>query len=622
MKLLGYPIVCTTLIVCFLYSPDLDAATIRVPADQPTIQAAINAASNGDVVQVARGTYVENINFMGKAIHVVSEQGPQVTIIDGNQAGSVVTFGTHETPDSVLNGFTLQNGMTTFDGGGIFVSYASPTIVGNIITNNIAGDGGAGIMSYHGSPVIQGNVIKNNGQIPGYAGGIGGGGVAIGGLSSAQLLNNIIVNNSWATANGGGVTLNAAGTPTVQNNLIANNATYGPQGQGGGLYLMNQSDASIVQNVITGNFALAGGGVYWNVPPGARGPFLINNTIYGNEAVEGSGVFADGSDVQAKLVNNIIVAFPGEHAVTCGNFNDVNPPIFQNNDVVAPGGYPYTGLCTNQTGLNGNISADPLFANAGAGDFHLQPGSPAIDAGINSGTPQADFDGVARPLDGNGDGIAVIDLGAYEANNLDHTPPATSAAASPASNGAGWNNANVTVAFNATDNTGGSGVANIRYWLLGAQQSDFVVAGNPASITISAEGITNVGYSAVDNAGNSEWPKSLTFAIDKSSPVIAGLPKNCQLTPVKHQLVQVATVTVTDSVSGVSSFSVTATSSDPDSGTSPDDVPGDIVINGGTVQLRAERIPGGTGRIYTITANASDFAGNTTTATATCTVPK
>jgi hypothetical protein len=216
----------------------------------------------------------------------------------------------------------------------------------------------------------------------------------------------------------------------------------------------------------------------------------------------------------------------------------------------------------------------------------------------------------------------VVDLGAYEANNLDHTAPTTLAAASPAPNGAGWNNSNVTVMFNATDNPGGSGVANIRYWLLGAQQSDFVVAGNPASVTVSAEGITNVGYSAVDNAGNTEWSKSLTFAIDKSSPVIAGLPKNCQLAPVKQQLVQVATVTATDSVSGVSSFVVTAASSDPDSGTFPGDVPGDIVINGGTVQLRAERIPGGTGRTYTITATASDFAGNTTTATATCTVPK
>jgi len=70
------------------------------------------------------------------------------------------------------------------------------------------------------------------------------------------------------------------------------------------------------------------------------------------------------------------------------------------------------------------------------------------------------------------------------------------------------------------------------------------------------------------------------------------------------------------------SLSVTATSSEPDSGTGGGDVPGDIVINGGTVQLRAERSPSGKGRLYTITATAKDNAGNTTTATGTCSVPK
>jgi len=102
--------------------------------------------------------------------------------------------------------------------------------------------------------------------------------------------------------------------------------------------------------------------------------------------LRGSGIFADGFDVQAKIVNNIIVAFPAQLAVFCGNLNDVNPPIFQNNDVVAPSGYPYAGLCTNQTGLNGNISADPIFASEGAGRARaisiyspdLQPLMPAL----------------------------------------------------------------------------------------------------------------------------------------------------------------------------------------------------------------------------------------------------
>src|SRR5689334_9744020 len=86
------------------------AAVIRVPADQPTIQAAISVATNGDSIQVAPGTYIENINFLGKAIRVISDQGPQVTIIDGTSAGAVVTFNSGEGLQSELKGFTVRNG--------------------------------------------------------------------------------------------------------------------------------------------------------------------------------------------------------------------------------------------------------------------------------------------------------------------------------------------------------------------------------------------------------------------------------------------------------------------------------------------------------------------------------
>ena len=84
------------------------ASTIHVPQDQPTIQAGIDAATNGDTVLVAPGTFVENINFIGKAITVESSGGPSVTIIDGAQRSSVVTFNNGETLASVLSGFTIQ----------------------------------------------------------------------------------------------------------------------------------------------------------------------------------------------------------------------------------------------------------------------------------------------------------------------------------------------------------------------------------------------------------------------------------------------------------------------------------------------------------------------------------
>jgi lactonase family protein with 7-bladed beta-propeller len=104
-------------------------------------------------------------------------------------------------------------------------------------------------------------------------------------------------------------------------------------------------------------------------------------------------------------------------------------------------------------------------------------------------------------------------------------------------------------------------------------------------------------------------------------PVISGLPAaGCTLWPPQGQMVQVATVTA-DSTAGLASFDVTGTSNEP-----PDPDGPDIVITGSGLQpravaLRARRLGAGTGRVYTLTATATDVAGNTTSSTATCAVP-
>jgi len=154
-------------------------STIQVPANFPTIQSAINAASNGDTVLVAPGTYVENINFDGKAITLTSSSGPAATMIDGNHNGTVVTFNHSETASSVLSGFTIQNGLQ--DGGfgaGITVSSASPTIISNVIARNHAA-AAIGIYVNGGSPLITNNTITNNDQNGAGDGGLGGGGIGI-----------------------------------------------------------------------------------------------------------------------------------------------------------------------------------------------------------------------------------------------------------------------------------------------------------------------------------------------------------------------------------------------------------------------------------------------------------
>jgi len=115
-------------VVC-LYSE-----VIYVPSQQPTIQAGINAANDGDTVLVSPGTYVQSIDFNGKNIVVASlflTTGEVTyisgTVIDGNQSGSVVTFATSEGSDTVLEGFTITNGLAA-SGGGVYCSSSSPTI--------------------------------------------------------------------------------------------------------------------------------------------------------------------------------------------------------------------------------------------------------------------------------------------------------------------------------------------------------------------------------------------------------------------------------------------------------------------------------------------------------------
>ncbi|MHC4384915.1 MAG: hypothetical protein ACYS0J_19070, partial [Planctomycetota bacterium] len=92
--------------------------TINVPADQPSIQAAIDVANGGDEVVVAPGTYVETIDFSSKAITVRSSGGAALTIIDAHGVGSVVTCQSGEGPGTVLEGFTLTGGDPSPASGG------------------------------------------------------------------------------------------------------------------------------------------------------------------------------------------------------------------------------------------------------------------------------------------------------------------------------------------------------------------------------------------------------------------------------------------------------------------------------------------------------------------------
>lgn len=389
---------------------------IHVPADHPTIQQAIDVAANGDTVLVSPGTYFETINFKGKKITVTSSDGPLVTFIDGGGMAPVVRFVTGEDRNSRLSGFTVQHGLPipsqSVDGGGIGISSASPTITNNVIKNNQACVG-AGIAIRSGSPLVQGNTIKDNTfAICGGVAGVGGGGISLVAADSGEIVDNIISNNSAVTSDGGGISLFSAGTPMIRNNVIKENSA----SRGGGIWMANFSDPLIVQNLIVGNNAQQGGGIWWSVPLGQR--LLVNNTIAENTASfdTSSGIFAEGFDSQIRLVNNIIVAKAGQTAVFCSNFADPNPPIFDFNDVFSAGGVAFGGTCTDKTGIAGNISVDPKFLNPAAGNFRPAASSLTIDAGDNTAPnlPSTDLDGIARTVDSNQDGTAIVDMGVFE----------------------------------------------------------------------------------------------------------------------------------------------------------------------------------------------------------------
>jgi serine protease len=360
---------------------------------------------------VAPGTYVENINFLGKAITVTGEAGPPVTIIDGNHYDSVVTFVSGEGVASVLSRFTVRNGFR-IEGAGILIGASSPTIRENIIRDN-SGASAIGINSSFGSPIIDHNVITNNLQASMFTAGFGGG-IGVTGSGHAQITNNVISNNIIRGGNGGGIGFFAAGFPIVRNNIISGNSVlYNSSGDGGGISIENSGAEMVVQNLIIKNKAENGGGISWANPG-----ILIDNTIADNSAAFGSGVFAQVFVQQSQVINDIIVGAPGQAAVYCAGLrDDLGVPVFKFNDVFSPQGQAYGGFCQDKTGMDGNVSADALFVNPLAGDYHLRPRSPCIDTGDNSAPdlPATDLDGKPRIQDGNGDGIAVVDMGAYEA---------------------------------------------------------------------------------------------------------------------------------------------------------------------------------------------------------------
>ncbi len=460
------------------------AGTIGVPADYGTIQEAIDASSPGDTIIVGPGTYGECIDYSGKAITVRSTDpsDPAVvasTVINGGATGSVVAFSSGEGPGSVLEGLTVTNGSGTpnayggFDGGGIYCSGASPTIRNNVITGNAAagtlayGGGivlksgsaatiegnsivgntcsgfqpaGGGLACVGSSPTVTDNTISSNsaGDFGGglYAGGGGtfsgntisgnsagswGGGVLLAG--TATLSDNTISHNS-ASTRGAGVYIHMTPQATVVGNRIEGNTG---ASQGGGICSYQNSALTVIRNnTILGNSSRSGGWGGGGIHAYSSYATIENNTIAGNSAagalIGGAGILCSGGSAQIR--NNIIVGNHGGGGIR----NYQASPTVTYSNVFGNLDANYAGM-TDQTGSNGNISADPLFA--GGNDYHLQSEGGRWTAGgwvtdgvtspcVDAGDPASSVGEEPAPNGG------VLNMGAYggtEQASKTYVPP-------------------------------------------------------------------------------------------------------------------------------------------------------------------------------------------------------
>jgi hypothetical protein len=285
-------------------------------------------------------------------------------------------------------------------GGGLFLYFSGATLEGNVVINNTASTtnrgAGGGLTLYEGDAMLQGNRVQDNTASTadnGY-----GGGVYFGEFSNATLDGNTIIGNTASTAStasyseGGGVYLGDYSYATLNGNTIINNTaatTDAIYSLGGGLSARPDSILTLINNVVAGNRASEGAGLWIG---GSSYGWLSHNTIANNTAIDnsGQGVYVD-EFTTLTFTNTLISGHEGVGiTVTADGTAILEGTLWHGNGADTGGG---------GTILSGtvNVYDDPAFVNPATGDYHLGPGSAAIDAGIDAGI-NTDIDGDPRPL--------------------------------------------------------------------------------------------------------------------------------------------------------------------------------------------------------------------------------
>ncbi len=309
--------------------------------------------------------------------------------------GCILNYGTLTLTDSIVSGCTASSG------GGIANSLGTVEITRTIITGNTAStDTGGGIQSVGGSLTINESVISENQATNGNNG--DGGGIY---HSSGGVLNmyDSTVSGNTASDSGGGI-YNEDATLNIYRSTLTGNSS----GSGGGGIVGLTSNAgtlTLVNSTVSGNTSsTSGGGI---AMLGSATINITNSTIVNNGANSGGGLAINGPvDIGNSIIANNTATTQGPDCA--GTITALNYTLIED-----------TGFCTLPAGT-GNITGTdpalgPLQDNGGPTFTHaLLTGSPAIDSADNQSAPATDQRGRARPQDGDGNGSAIADMGAYE----------------------------------------------------------------------------------------------------------------------------------------------------------------------------------------------------------------
>ena len=373
------------------FMPSVQATTVHVPADQPTIAAGLAAASAGDSVVIACGTYLEHDLVIRSGVTLISSTGlPDCVVIDAGGLGRVLNAaGT--SPQTTIEGLTLTRGVATF-AAGVRCSATTARFVDCDISDNSASVGGGVGCEEDDTPTFERcRFLRNTATAA-------GGGLFMEDSNAPPSFVDCVFDGNSGGPLGGALYWegNGAGLSIVRSEFRRNVAT-----EGGALCSRpggsSPDSVEVVDCVFVENEAVSAGGAIF--AEDSRADVLCTGTVFhGNRAPQGAAV--RGTNLASIRFEGCTLALneasTGRGAIDSGSgtvsldrvilygtspgvgVSGCQPWLLTVNcvDTFGNADGDWAGCLAGLEGVNGNFSADPLFCDAGVGDFTLHANSP------------------------------------------------------------------------------------------------------------------------------------------------------------------------------------------------------------------------------------------------------